>query len=301
LQKRVKESLLWSGIYILLLLSLISPLNFLTVHFLMIPIVALFVKLQPKQFAIYYAIVLIVIFFLTGPFGWVVAVISLFFLAPSVMMGISYKKKASARTALMAGTTTMLAQLLLGLVLITLNGVNIHQAIGGFIRDSLDQAPDIWKAGLTDEVLDHAIQMMLTMIPSYLIFLSLYYVVITHWIGRRILIKTGEQIPGLRPIKEWMLPKSLVWYYLAALIVNLFVPADSDSIWSMILWNLIPLLMFTFAIQAISFLFYLADAKGWNKTLPIIGIVLFPLLPNLLSLLGVFDVSFDIRKRLKKH
>ena len=67
----------------------------------------------------------------------------------------------------------------------------------------------------------------------------------------------------------------------------------------MILWNLIPLLTFAFAVQAISFLFYVVHVKNWNRALPLIGIALAFVMPGIVSLLGVFDVAFDLRRRLR--
>jgi uncharacterized protein YybS (DUF2232 family) len=98
-----------------------------------------------------------------------------------------------------------------------------------------------------------------------------------------------------------MLPKSFIWIYVIALVLEMFAKDTKSTVFTLVL-NLLPLLSTAFAIQAIAFLFFVAHAKGWNKVLPILGIVLLLVFPPaffLLSLLGVFDVAFPVRDRIK--
>lgn len=299
--KARKEAWMWSGILVLLLLSLITPLSFITISCIMIPALILYIRLENKAFVMFYTISLLLVLLITGSFSVFIIPIALFFLLPVLVLGRFYRKKAPAGTAITAGIVCLLAQLLFVLVVLALWGVDINTALSNFIRQNMNQVPASLQLGLSDEIISESIRMMVKRIPVYLIFISFYYIVITHWLGRKILNRLGEGIPGLRPIREWMLPKSLVWYYLAALIISFFVSSESESIVNMILINLIPLLMFTFSVQAVSFLFFIAHHKKWNKTLPITGIVMLLFLPNILSLLGVFDVAFDLRTRFKTN
>jgi uncharacterized protein YybS (DUF2232 family) len=127
---------------------------------------------------------------------------------------------------------------------------------------------------------------------------------VSHGISRWLLNKTGEGIPGLRPMREWMLQKSLVWIYLVVFVLDLFVNPASISLISTLLMNAMPLLMLAFAIQAICFLFFVAHTNKWKPILPIVAIILVCFMPPLFivySLLGVFDVAFPIRERFKKN
>ncbi|HEY0827278.1 MAG TPA: DUF2232 domain-containing protein [Bacilli bacterium] len=294
----------WSAVYLLLLFTLVLPLlNVLTISFIMIPAVILYVKLDKTSFILYYAgihaIILLVISLLFGNLllGTLPIMMSLFFLAPAMVIGHLYRKKTAARTVLTAGVLTLLGELLLCLVILAGFGANFNEAFAQSIRDSLALMPQL--SDLASGDINKLIQLTLQMLPLFLIAFSLYYIIITHAISRKILNKQGEGLPGLGPIKDWRLPKAFVWCYFIAMILSLFTDPEIDSGLFVILLNLLPLLTFALAIQAVSFLFFLADAKRWNKTLPVVGIIMCFFMSNVLSILGIIDLVFDIRKRFK--
>lgn len=292
--------LVWSGLYVLVLLSVMTPLSVLTVHFLMVPGLVLYMIVDRKAFVFYYAGVLFLVALAAGYYAVPVILASLLFMIPAVVMGTLYKKKTPARSAITAGILTLLAEFVLILILVSVWGPNVVGLAKQFFEESLNSVPPALLQNMPEDFLDTVITMMTRMIPLYLISLSFYFVVISHVLGRLILNAMNVEVPRMRPIKEWMLPKSLVWYYLAALFLDMFVAPDPESLLVMILWNLIPVLTFAFVVQAISFLFYVADIKSWNKALPVIGIIMSFLLPSIVSLLGVFDVAFKIRQSLQK-
>lgn len=278
---------------------------FITVGLMMVPVLCMYVKASVKQFAAHFTISLIVVFFATGMVlpGWFSALLiatALFFLPPVIQMGNLYKKKANARTVITAGTVTLLVELLLSLVIGYWFGFNFIAKMKQYMRESLESLPSLKTMIPMDP--DQIVQITAQMLPVYMIGFSLFYVVVTHWISRRLLMRTGEHIPGFKPAREWMLPKAFVWLYLVSLLLEYFV-SDTNSILYMLLLNSSPLLSFAFAIQGIAFLFYIAYQKKWNNALPITGIILFIVFPPsyfILSLLGVFDVAFSIRNRTAK-
>ncbi|WP_256865381.1 DUF2232 domain-containing protein [Paenibacillus sp. 32352] len=296
----------WSVATILLLLSVITPLSIVTFCLLMIPVIVQFVKLDTKRFLLHYGVSLAIVYVLTSSVlgGWagiLLVSMSLFFLPPVIQMGNLYKKRAPARTVLTAGTVTLLAELLLSLVVSYLFGFNLIDKIKQFMQESINTLPDQLK-GMIALDQDMLIQLMSQMLPLYMICISLVLVVIAHWLSRKILNRSGESIPAFKPMREWMLPRSFVWYYMIALFMEFFVK-DTNSIFFTILINLLPLLTAAFAIQALAFLFFVAHMNRWNRTLPIAGIVLLLIFPPayfIFSMLGVFDVAFPIRERMTR-
>lgn len=296
----------WSVATILLLLSVITPLSIVTFCLLMIPVIVQFVKLDTKRFLLHYGVSLVIVYVLTSSVlgGWagiLLVSMSLFFLPPVIQMGNLYKKRAPARTVLTAGTVTLLAELLLSLVVSYLFGFNLIDKIKQFMQESINTLPDQLK-GMIALDQDMLIQLMSQMLPLYMIGISLVLVVIAHWLSRKILNRSGESIPAFKPMREWMLPRSFVWYYMIALFMEFFVK-DTNSIFFTILINLLPLLTAAFAIQALAFLFFVAHMNRWNRTLPIAGIVLLLIFPPayfIFSMLGVFDVAFPIRERMTR-
>lgn len=228
-------------------------------------------------------------------------VICLFFLGPAIVMAIMYRREYAAHFVIAAGVIAFIAEMLFGFIVVALMGINVNEAMTAFLIESFETVPEVMRADIPDEIIDQAIFAMTQMIPLYMFSIALFYTMMTHWIGRKFMLRAGLKAEGLPPIKEWMLPKSLVWYYVGALLLSYVINADSTSVFLMILLNLLPIMLVIFCIQAVSFLFFLADLKRWNKALPIIGIFACFLFPSILSLLGVFDVMFDLRKKLQEQ
>ncbi|WP_376768657.1 DUF2232 domain-containing protein [Paenibacillus foliorum] len=294
----------WSLMTVVLLLSILSPLNIITFSLLMVPILVQYVKLETKRFLIYYGISLAAVYvatslLITGWVGVVLIAISLFFLPPVIQMGNLYKKRAPARTVLTVGTITLLAEMLLSILVAYLFGLNLISKMKQFMLSVMETMPTQLRSMIAIDP-DTLVQLMSQMLPFYMIVSSLFLIVVAHWLARKLLNRSGEAIPAFKPIRDWMLPKSFVWYYVIALFMEFFV-SDSNSIFFTLLLNLLPLLTAVFAIQAIAFLFYVAHSKQWNRTLPIIGIIVLLIFPPayfMFSLLGVFDVAFPIRERM---
>jgi uncharacterized protein YybS (DUF2232 family) len=288
---------------IMLLLSLMTPFIIFTISFLMIPVLMLYVKSSTKRFAIYYVVSLLIVYLLTGLHGMFLLSVSLFFLPPVLVMGNLYKRKAAARTVLTAGTVTLLAESLLSLVIGYSLGFDPIAKFKQFMNEYVTTMPSALRDLLPKDQ-DWYVNLMVQVIPLYLIFFALFYAFVSHGISRWLLNKTGEGIPGLRPMRERMLPRSFVWIYLLAFVMDLFVNPTSTSLIATLLMNLLPILVLAFAIQALCFLFFVTHANKWKPIMPIIAILLVCFMPPLLfvySLLGVFDVAFPIRERFKKN
>ncbi len=294
-----------SIIYALLLVSLIVPLLGLASLFvLLVPVLLLYVRLGTKSFLIHYIGALALAYVLGSVLigGWLGALfvaISLFLLPPAIQMGNQYRKKASARAVMTAGVLTLLGELLISLLVADLLGLNPTGELKQLMRESFQlYSPQMQELLQLD--IETLASVTVQMLPLYMISISLLYIMVSHTVTRRLLVRYGEQAAAFRPVKDWMLPKSFVWIYVLALIAELFVQDSSSGMFTIVV-NLVPLLSTAFAFQGISFLFFTAYTKGWNKALPITGIVLlfvFPPVFFLLSLLGVFDVSFPIRDRM---
>jgi uncharacterized protein YybS (DUF2232 family) len=182
--------------------------------------------------------------------------------------------------------------------------VDVFGSLESYMRDSMTNAMKILNVELSQELADQTIQAIKSSVPMFLIGISFYYAVLTHWISRAILNRMGEALPGMPPVREWMLPKSMVWIYLIALLLELVVRPDFDSTMYVLLFNLLPLLRFAFCIQGIAFLAFIAYQKRWSQALPVLVFVVTLLiapLQHFISLLGVFDVAFPLRQRFLKR
>ncbi len=291
------QQVLWTAVLAILLVSLVTPLSVLTFSFLMLPLTLLYIHLNTRRFIICLAAALIPSTLLVGmtlPF------IALLFLVPAIVMGRLYKKKADPKLVITAGMLTWIGELVLLYALMSLAGVHLHQTLTLVVKESFNTMPDLWQVGNTETTMLQVVDYMIRMIPFFMALFSAYVVAMNHTLTRLMTKKSGDPVPGFKPIRDWRVPKSFVWYYVLSMLFNMFLTGQSDSYWSTVLWNLVPMLTVVFAIQGISFLFYIAHIKRWSVALPVIGIVVAFFLPYVVSLLGVLDRGLNIRRTIQK-
>ncbi|HEX7057553.1 MAG TPA: DUF2232 domain-containing protein [Bacilli bacterium] len=296
-----REAALWGSIYLAILLSVLTMMGAVTVLFIMLPVTILYVRQNANRFFIVYAIALAIAIAFAGGAGVAIAAVSVFFLIASGMMGRQYKAGASAGAVITVGTVTLIAETLLVFLGASLFGLNIPQMYKNSLRQFFDLFNTMAANTLDAELIRQTVETMANEIPYYIIVCSFLLVLFTHWLARAVLNRYGMNIKGLPPVQNWMLPKSFVWYYLIALGASLFVAPSAQSVWAVILLNLLPLLNLAFVVQGISFLFYFAAFKRWNRALPIVGIVIALFFSYPISMLGLADVALNIRKRMKNQ
>ncbi|WP_263575713.1 YybS family protein [Paenibacillus vietnamensis] len=295
------KPVLWSFAALLLLLSLVLPLlNMFTLLLLMVPYVVLYTTLPPKSFVLHLIPVWAIAFFVSGP---ATLIIGLFFLIPSVVMGHLYMKQAPASRVIRTVGVVFLAQLMLELLVFEVFlDISLIREMGQIGRDTVNNLqsqnmlPSEWNSDFTETV----ISMIVNSIPMTFIMIAFGYTVITQYIARRaVKWSGGPEVPRFTSAREWRLPRILVMIYLIAYAVELLSSPAGESFFSVAVMNLVPLLSFVFAFQAVGFFFFLAHERGWNKAVPVliaIPVLMFPPL----SLIGVLDTAFPIRKSFTK-
>ncbi len=263
----------WSLAYIVILLSILTPFSVLTVSFLLVPLLVLYVKLPQRVFVIQYTVMLLLLLLLPWTGSLFLITVSLFFLPPVVVMGKYYKARANARRVITAGVVTLLAEMLLSLVAAAAAGWNPVGKISRFMLESMKTLPPQLRSQFNGTFWDQIAGLLVQMLPFfYLIVVALYFTMVTHAVGRRLLNRLGETWPGLPFLRDWRLPRTVVFLYVLALLVEAGTKPNGSLV-SMIVLNLLPLLTFAFTIQGIGFLFYVAYSNRWNKALPIAGII----------------------------
>nr|WP_232243063.1 DUF2232 domain-containing protein [Paenibacillus sp. GSMTC-2017] len=295
------KPVLWSaGAFLLLLLLAVPVLNLFALLLMMVPYVVLYSTLSRRSFLLHLLPVWILAGVLIGP---AVLIIGLFFVVPSIIMGHLYRKGVTAAKVIKMVCVVILAQLMLELLLFELVlDLSLLDAMGDSIRTTFNEmmAQNMlvkeWDSTYTETLIDTVINL----IPVTFIILSFFYTVISHYIARRAVIYSALEVPAFAEAKDWRLPRILVICYLIAYILEMFMTRNSDSFISLAIMNLVPLLQLVFAIQAVGFFFFIAHQKKWNKVVPILIAIPVLIIPPL-SLIGVLDTAFPIRKSFTKQ
>lgn len=154
---------------------------------------------------------------------------------------------------------------------------------------------------ITGQINDY-IDLITTLLPSVIILASAVIALLIHAISFPVLRRFGIDVLKARPFREITLPKSLIWYYLAALLLSLFVNAEKGTFLYDVSVNLLYILEMLFVLQGLTFIFYFFHKKGYHRALAVVlsvFIILNPLLNQLTRILGIIDLGFDLRKRVQ--
>ncbi|MEV5030022.1 DUF2232 domain-containing protein [Paenibacillus sp. LPE1-1-1.1] len=295
------KPVLWSCAALLLLLSLLVPLlNVITMLLLMVPYVVLYTTLSPKAFALHLLPVWVLAFIIGGP---ATLIIGLFFLIPSIVMGHLYMKQAPASKVVRTVGLVFLAQMMLELLIFEVFlDISLIKELSTFVRVSVEDlmAQSYLSTQWDSELTDIVIHTMVNSIPVTFIMISFMITVIGQFLARRAVKRSGgPDVPRFTRAREWRLPRLLVVLYLIAYVMEMLSSTTNDSFFAVALLNLVPLLSFVFAFQAVGFFFFLAHQRGWNKAVPVLIAIPVLLIPPL-SLIGVLDTAFPIRKSFTK-
>ncbi len=294
------KPLLWSGAALLLLLLLAVPvLNLPALLFMMVPYVVLYSTLSKGAFALHVIPVWAIAAVVVSPS---LLIIAMFFLVPAIVMGHLYRKETPAAKVIRVVGVVILAQLMLELLVFELVlDLSLLDAMSTTIRETFESvmAQNALATEWTSEHTDNLINIIINMIPLTFIVLAYMYAVVSHYISRRLVIRSGLNVPAYPKARDWKLPRVLVIYYLIAYVLDLFMLSTSESFLAVALMNLVPLLSYVFAIQAIGFFFYIAHHRDWNRAVPVLIAIPVLLIP-FLSLIGVLDTAFPIRKAFIK-
>lgn len=293
----------WSVIYLLLLLTLLTPLRIITVFLLIVPGAVLFSSLPFKGFLVHVIPVLFIIALL-DVYSLLPAI---YFLIPSIMMGRIYKKGGPAFQALMTGMGIILAELLVVLFIATYSfGFDLSQYLrdqaaisASIVQQVLSTNPMFSNMNWTAEDTQKLGTMLIGKIPYVLIVTSFLLAVITHALARPALSSLDVPVRKMKPAREWRLPRALIWYYLLAIVIE-WIAGSSDSSWiQMVSISMLPLIHACFIIQTIGFVYFWTHSR---KMSPVIALLLslVVLVFQPLRIIGIIDLAFPLREAITR-
>lgn len=294
--------LLWAIVALVSLLSILQPVQMLTMSFMAVPFVMLYVTQTKQKFALITIAILSVLYLAKGNMGMYAVMISLYFIIPAIVIGQLFKSGKPALHVFVVGTVTFLIELLV--LFITATSVldfDAYEYVMKMLNDEMSgmEQSFLFLTQVTMEMKQQFALLMSKMVPFIMIISALYMGTITYAISCRLIAAQGYQIQRLEPVRDWMLPKSLISYYVIVSIIDFVGTKSMDSFFTVILLNLRPLLQLAFVLQGFAFLFFYAHAKNWGRVLPVIITIATPFYP-FLPIVGFLDLMLPVRKFLSK-
>ncbi|USG65778.1 YybS family protein [Brevibacillus ruminantium] len=211
------------------------------------------------------------------------------------VMGKIYAKSESAIPAIFAGAAAVFLGYLAILALSAfVFGVNLN--------DMFQRATEFKPPFMPQEQFDQGIQFVKMVMPAFLVLMSIIQSVVTHGLSRLLGWLIKSPVPALPPIREWSFPRSILYYYFICMISILLMSDEWDgSFWTSAVFNVKVMLDVVLTLQGLSFCLFAIHLYNRKVLAPvlIVSLFIFPPLTTILSLLGIFDLGINLRKRLE--
>lgn len=308
-----------------------KPLTGMTASFVVLLALAAIYLYIPLVSVITIWFIPIPLMYLVAKYGWrpgtAALIVSVFFLLAlrlnlSVLMPISFLitgyvagwvllLKKSAFVILLAASLSNIAQLILALagsvLLFHYNPVaDIKSQIGKSLGSMLSQSGSLLnqsQGGMLSQYQTY-LDYIGNLAPSILVVIGLIYALIVEWIGLPILKKLGIAVPAWVPFRKWQVPKSVIWFFLIALLLGQAGVLTDGSPLMVTTINITFIMEMLLAVQGMSFIFFIFHHWRLPLFIPVLIAVLTVLLSFLLlqpvTILGIIDLGFDLRKRMMK-
>ncbi|MFJ5964038.1 YybS family protein [Bacillus sp. NPDC093026] len=229
--------------------------------------------------------------------------------AAGVGMGVLYRKKQPGN-AIITGALIYLASFLIYFVI----SVQLFQVdVLGIVKEAIEQtAPMVEsvlkQSGASEQEIAKQLKQLRELqntaigaLPVMTLILATLMALMNHWMVQPLMKRFVKDIPTLKKFKDMRLPKSMVWYYLLTLLLMLIQTEKGSFLW-LVQTSAFQILFILVFIQGFSFIFYYCHEKNISKVVPIFAIVITILLPPvgmIVRILGIADIGFDLRDKVK--
>lgn len=152
---------------------------------------------------------------------------------------------------------------------------------------------------VTRESLDEAFRLMEAALPSTIIISAFLLAFVLISINLPLLKRFKIDVPKFAPFKQMRLPRAVLWYYLIALSISLFVQPEIGTLLYVATLNASLILWLLLVLQGLSFIFFLLDEyKSPSFLKGLVVIIAIPLY-SFIILLGIIDLGFNMREYVK--
>jgi uncharacterized protein YybS (DUF2232 family) len=306
--KLTEGAILLAIFAVLLLISLYIPgLGLVVTLFMPLPFMMFAAKHDGKSTVVFtIAAVLISLIF-----GSLLAIpMALAYGCTGGVMGYMISKGKGRLGIFMAGSLVFLANTVLQYAAaVALFQINFIDEMLAAFRESITMSAGMMERmgqnvdNQVMEQLEGTVALMETLMPSMFVLASFMIVFLVQLVSVPILKRFGIDVSRWRPFRELSLPKSVLWYYLFSLVSSMLISPESGGYWVWAVTNLLFILQFLILLQGFSLIAYYYHTKGYSKAIFVITVLLAILVPILLyivRILGIIDLGFDLRKRLKE-
>jgi uncharacterized protein YybS (DUF2232 family) len=293
---------------VLLLISLYIPLIGAISSFLLaVPFLIFTARHGWKQAVLFF----IGSLFLTGLFGTIMLLPMTFaFGSSGIVIGQLYKQQKNRYVILLGGTVVFSVNVVLIFVITSVfANINMLNELQIALDQSLNTSQEMLRSlGQSPneqavKQFEAALRTIPYLLPSILVMSGFVLAFITQWIAAPILRKIRYKVEKFPPLREFRLPKSILWYYLLVMILSFFKMEQGSFLYIAVL-NLATILQLLIVAQGYSLIFYYFHKKSFGKWLSILVVIITlsqPFLLQFIRILGIIDLGFDLRDQRRSR
>ena len=252
------------------------------------------------------AIIAVIVTFFIG--GLLLIPASLIFAAAGVAIGDAIYNKKSKVFMFISTSIVLLVTFAIQYV------ISLRLFEVDFIRDSMElmKTSYIESIKMTEkltgqatpkEVMDNINNMLNTLemtLPASITLAMLLVSFILITVNLPILKRLKVDVPKFEKFSELRLPRSVLWYYLIALSINLFVQPEPNSSLAIIMLNISMIIWTLLTLQGISFIHFAIDAFGYPKFIKVLSTIVAIPLYSFVILIGIIDLGFNARDYIRE-
>jgi len=213
-------------------------------------------------------------------------------------------KKSKLHLFMSTGVAVLLSSALVYLAFVQIAKINIVEISLKVARDSYEQSNELAKSmtgqyAFQPEKLEATLRAMELTVPSTVTISAFLIAFIVITLNLPILKRLGLAVPKFPAFQHLRLPRSILWYYMIILCINLFIRPEAGSMLDVIVLNVSYILWMLFILQGIAFIHYFIATKGMPNVVKWVATILAIPLSSFIILLGIIDLGFDVRSLVK--
>jgi uncharacterized protein YybS (DUF2232 family) len=138
--------------------------------------------------------------------------------------------------------------------------------------------------------------------PTFFVIAASVLAYLTILVSIPILKRLRIEVGAWPPFRNIVFPKSLLWYYLIAVIATFF-PIEKGTFVYIAILNIYYLLQILMIIQGFSFIYYVSHQQGLARGIVSVFTIISFMIPfflYLIAILGIIDLGFELRKHINK-
>ncbi|MGE8035882.1 hypothetical protein B1B04_21330 [Lysinibacillus sp. KCTC 33748] len=232
------------------------------------------------------------------PFAFILALLGI------VIGSAINQKKSKLYLFMSSGVAVLLSMAIVYVAYVQFANINIISMSTDLLRENYEQSNELAKTVtgqvvFQQEQIDAMLKTIELTIPATVTITAFMAAFIIITLNLPVLKRLGLDVPKFAPFQNMRLPRSILWYYMIVLCINLFVRPEFGSTLDIIVLNVSSILWMLLILQGISFIHYFISKKEMPNAVKWVATLLALPLSSIIILLGIVDLGFDLRSLVK--